>query len=87
MRVTLATRARGRSASEQLHDVIRGGGPGASNYPEGIMNKDADAPLFSEAAAEVFRSQPRAAAGDEVSTDAVLGALLARTRNIIQNPM
>jgi 3-hydroxyisobutyrate dehydrogenase-like beta-hydroxyacid dehydrogenase len=35
---------------------------------------------FGWAAAEVFRSQPRAAAGDEVSTEAVLGALLARTR-------
>jgi hypothetical protein len=35
---------------------------------------------FGQAAAEVFRRQPRAAAGDEVSTDAVLGALLARTR-------
>jgi len=36
-------------------------------------------PGFGQAAAEVFRRQPRAAAG-EVSTEAVLGALLARTR-------
>jgi len=35
---------------------------------------------FHQAAAEVFRRQPRAAAGDEVSAEAVLGALLARTR-------
>jgi hypothetical protein len=37
-------------------------------------------PGFGQAAAEVFRSQPRAAAGDEVSPETVLGALLARTR-------
>jgi hypothetical protein len=35
---------------------------------------------FGQAAAEVFGRQPRAAAGDEVSTEAVLGALLSRTR-------
>jgi 3-hydroxyisobutyrate dehydrogenase-like beta-hydroxyacid dehydrogenase len=35
---------------------------------------------FGQAAAEVFRSQPRDAAGDEVSPEAVLGALLARAR-------
>jgi 3-hydroxyisobutyrate dehydrogenase-like beta-hydroxyacid dehydrogenase len=35
---------------------------------------------FGDAAAEVFRSQPRGAASGEVSTEAVLGALLARTR-------
>ena len=37
-------------------------------------------PGFGQAAAEVFRSQPRAAAGDEASPEAVVGALLARTR-------
>jgi 3-hydroxyisobutyrate dehydrogenase-like beta-hydroxyacid dehydrogenase len=35
---------------------------------------------FGQAAAEVFGRQPRAAAGDEVSTEAVLGALLSRTK-------
>ena len=35
---------------------------------------------FGQAAADVFARQPRAAAADEVSTEAVLGALLARTR-------
>jgi len=35
---------------------------------------------FGQAAAEVFARQPRAAAGDEVSTEAVLGALLSGTR-------
>jgi 3-hydroxyisobutyrate dehydrogenase-like beta-hydroxyacid dehydrogenase len=35
---------------------------------------------FGQAAADVFGRQPRAGAADEVSTEAVLGALLARTR-------